>query len=219
MTTPTPPTAQTGIDALIIDYNGVIGLQPDAARWRRLAALAGYPDAHLASFQEAFWSQRPAYDAGECSDLAFWTAVLGAHPGPRLLRDLVDTDTAMWTRTDPRILSALARAHAAGLPITLLSNAPAPLCDVLDATHWRRTLITHALYSARLHVSKPDPRAYEHALAASAVRDRARALFVDDRTDNIRAAAGLGMRTLHYTGNPEDLEQRIVPRSTGTPVS
>ncbi|MGC0400358.1 putative hydrolase of the HAD superfamily [Streptomyces sp. SAI-126] len=201
----------TGVDALILDYNGVLGLQPTNAMWIRLADLAEWPHRHLPSFQDAFWAPRNAYDAGELSDLAYWAKVLGHHPGPRWLRTLRAADTAMWTRTDPRVLDILYRARAADLPMVLLSNAPAHLSNVLDATDWRRELMDDALYSARLGLYKPDPAAYEHALAATGVTDPRRVLFVDDREDNCRAAADLGLRTLHYTGQPADLEQRLLP--------
>ena len=202
----------TGVDALILDYNGVPGLQPSTAMWTRLADLAEWPDRHLPSFQDAFWAPRNAYDAGELSDLAYWAKVLGHHPGPRWLRTLRDADTAMWTRTDPRVLDILYRARAARrLPTVLLSNAPAHLSNVLDATDWRRELMDDALYSARMGRCKPDPAAYEHALVATGVADPARVLFVDDREDNCRAAAELGLRTLHYTGQPTDLEEQLLP--------
>ena len=125
----------------------------------------------------------------------------------------------MWTRTDPRVLDILYRARAAGLPMVLLSNAPAHLSNVLDATDWRRELMTDALYSARLGLCKPDPAAYEHALAATGVTDPRRALFVDDREDNCRAAAELGLRTLHYTGQPAQLEEQLLQTHPGTPPS
>ncbi|WP_371551481.1 HAD-IA family hydrolase [Streptomyces sp. NBC_00554] len=201
----------TGVDALILDYNGVPGLQPTTGMWTRLADLAEWPDLHLPSFQEAFWAPRNAYDAGELSDLAYWAKVLGHHPGPRWLRTLRDADTAMWTRTDPRVLDILYRARAAGLTMVLLSNAPAHLSNVLDATDWRRELMTDALYSARLGLCKPDSAAYAQALAATGIADPSRVLFVDDRDDNCRAAAELGLRTLHYTGQPVDLEQQLLP--------
>ncbi|MDX2610986.1 MULTISPECIES: HAD family hydrolase [Streptomyces] len=209
----------TGVDALILDYNGVLGLQPSTAMWTRLADLAEWPDRHLLSFQDAFWAPRNAYDAGELSDLAYWAKVVGHHPGPRWLRTLRAADTAMWTRTDPRVLDVLYRARTAELPMVLLSNAPAHLSDVLDATVWRRELMDDALYSARLGLCKPDPAAYEHALAATGVAEPARVLFVDDREDNCRAAAQLGLRTLHYTGQPAHLERQLLPAlaaSTGS---
>ncbi|MBP5896537.1 MULTISPECIES: HAD family hydrolase [Streptomyces] len=209
----------TGVDALILDYNGVLGLQPSTAMWTRLADLAEWPDRHLPSFQDAFWAPRNAYDAGELSDLAYWAKVLGHHPGPRWLRTLRAADTAMWTRTDPCVLDVLYRARAAELPMVLLSNAPAHLSDVLDATVWRRELMDDALYSARLGLCKPDPAAYEHALAATGVAEPARVLFVDDREDNCRAAAQLDLRTLHYTGQSAYLERQLLPAlaaSTGS---
>ncbi|MFD5256875.1 HAD family hydrolase [Streptomyces bobili] len=209
----------TGVDALILDYNGVLGLQPSTAMWTRLADLAEWPDRHLPSFQDAFWAPRNAYDAEELSDLAYWAKVLGHHPGPRWLRTLRDADTDMWTRTDPRVLDILYRARAAGLPMVLLSNAPAHLSNVLDATDWRRELMDDALYSARMRLCKPDPATYEHALAATGIADPAHVLFIDDREDNCQAAAELGLRTLHYTGQLSDLEQQLMPAladSTGS---
>lgn len=204
------PSSPTGVDAVILDYNGVIGLQPGTAMWTRLADLAEWPDGHLPSFQDAFWNARERYDAGELSDLAYWATVLGHHPGPRWLRTLRDADTAMWTRTDPHVLDTLYRARATGLPMVLLSNAPAHLSNVLDATDWRRELMDDALYSARLGLCKPHPATYGHALAATGVTDPERVLFVDDREDNCQAAAELGLRTLHYTGQPTDLERQLL---------
>ncbi|MFJ5644447.1 HAD family hydrolase [Streptomyces sp. NPDC093223] len=201
----------TGVDALILDYNGVLGTQPTTSMWTRLADLAEWPGRHLPSFQDAFWAPRNAYDAGELSDLAYWAKVLGHHPGPRWLRTLRAADTAMWLRTDPHVLDTLHRTRRARarLPMVLLSNAPAHLSDTLDATAWRRELMTDALYSARLGQCKPDPAAYEQALAATGVPDPRRVLFVDDRADNCQAAARLGLRTLHYTGSADALREAL----------
>ncbi|MFG3026610.1 HAD family hydrolase [Streptomyces sp. NPDC048254] len=203
MTRPTSP------DAVILDYNGVIGRQPSRAHWLRLAGTASWPEDDLTGFQRAFWNPRDLYDAGQLSDLAYWARVLGAHPGPRLLRELLAADTNMWTETDESVLAVLRRAHATGLPMVLLSNAPAHLSTVLDTHAWRR-MMTQALYSARLEVCKPDPAAYQHAIRATGVRDPRRVLFVDDRADNCRAAARWGLRTLHYTGSSDVLQEALM---------
>ncbi|MFF8732042.1 HAD-IA family hydrolase [Streptomyces sp. NPDC015171] len=201
-------TRPTRLDAVILDYNGVIGLQPTRAHWLQLARTASWPEDDLAGFQRAFWNTRDLYDAGQLSDLAYWARVLGAHPGPRLLRDLLAAATAMWTGTDQSVLAVLRRAHATRLPMVLLSNAPAHLSTVLDTHEWRRQM-TQALYSARLQVCKPDPAAYHHALQATGVRDPRRVLFVDDRADNCQAAARLSLRTLHYTGSSNALHKAL----------
>ncbi|MFE2587696.1 HAD family hydrolase [Streptomyces anthocyanicus] len=200
----TPTTAHAGLDAVILDYNGVIGLQPTTAQWLRLARTALWPEDDLPAFQNAFRNARPAYDAGHLSDLAYWATVLGHHPGARRLRELRDADTDMWTSTDDHVVEVLEYAHASGLPLVLLSNAPRHLSDILDGHPWR-CLMTHAFYSARLQVCKPDPAAYQHAMNATGTADPHRVLFVDDRADNCHAARRLGLRTLHYTGRPTDL--------------
>ncbi|MFJ3019466.1 HAD family hydrolase [Streptomyces tendae] len=205
----TPTTAHADQDAVILDYNGVIGLQPTTDQWLHLVRTALWPADDLPAFQHAFWNARPAYDAGQLSDLAYWATVLGHHPGARRLRELRDADTAMWTSTDDRVVEILERAHASGTPLVLLSNAPRHLSDVLDRHPWRR-LMSHAFYSARLQVCKPDPAAYQHAMNATSA-DPHRVLFVDDRADNCHAARHLGLRTLHYTGRPTDLAAALQP--------
>ena len=40
----TSTTAQAGLEAVILDYNGVIGVQPTTDQWLRLARTALWPD-------------------------------------------------------------------------------------------------------------------------------------------------------------------------------
>ncbi|WP_328388543.1 HAD family hydrolase [Nocardia sp. NBC_00416] len=194
--------------AIIFDYNGVIGLQPTVAAWSGLAEVAGWQADRLELFQDTFWSAREPYDSGELDDADFWTAVLGDRPDPESLARLRAVDTAMWTRTDDRVVALLQRFRRSGLPMVLLSNAPHPVSDALDDSDWR-TLMADALYSARLGLNKPHPDTYRNALAATGVSDPGRVLFVDDRADNCRAAAQLGLRALHYTGSPAEIEAHL----------
>ncbi|WP_036507024.1 HAD family hydrolase [Nocardia aobensis] len=196
------------IDAVIFDYNGVIGLQPTTPMWSDLAELAGWRTDDLTHFQTTFWSAREPYDSGEFDDTDFWAAVLGRRPEPVLLTRLREVDTALWTRTDHRVVTLLQQARRAGLPMVLLSNAPHPVGDALDASEWRG-LMTDALYSARLGMNKPHPDTYRNALAATGIHDPSRVMFIDDRPDNCEAAAQLGLRTLHYTGSPAELEKHL----------
>nr|WP_083905180.1 HAD family phosphatase [Nocardia transvalensis] len=176
--------------------------------WSGLAELAGWHPGQLGHFQNVFWGAREPYDSGEFTDADFWAAVLGRRPDPDLLTRLRAVDTALWIQTDPRVVALLHQARRAGLPMVLLSNAPHPVGDALDAADWR-TLMTDALYSARLGLNKPHPDTYRNALAATGIHDPGRVLFIDDRPDNCRAAASLGLRTLHYTGTPTDIETHL----------
>ncbi|MFK0142530.1 HAD-IA family hydrolase [Streptomyces murinus] len=217
----TRPPAQTTIDVLIFDYNGVIGLQPEPSMWTRLADLAGWPVDQVQDFTRAFWSRRAAYDAGEITDHDFWNGLLrggrAAPPGSSLLDTLRRTDTAMWTRTDPAMLHLLQTTQASGIPAVLLSNAPHPLADELDRAPWCATLISKTVYSARLGVNKPAARAYEAALAAAGWPPPERTLFVDNFLENCQAAARVGIQTHHYTGDLRALLARL-PQAVATSV-
>ncbi|MFJ9580646.1 HAD family hydrolase [Streptomyces sp. NPDC101191] len=212
MTTPSA-TPDQRLEALILDYNGVIGLQPTQRMWVRLAALAGWPAEQTADFETEFWARRAPYDAGEISTHAFWNGLLNdqlaAPPGSALLNELRSTDAEMWTHTDEAVVGVLQAAHATGLPMIILSNAPHPLADALDRAPWCSTLISKTVYSARLGVNKPDPRAYEAALVAAGSPHPANTLFVDDRHENCAAAAQLGLTTLHFNGDSQTLASHI----------
>jgi putative hydrolase of the HAD superfamily len=54
--------------------------------------------------------------------------------------------------------------------------------------------------SSEVGLTKLDPRIFELCLARLGV-DAGRSLFVDDRIENVEAAAGVGLRTLHFTGD------------------
>lgn len=202
----TPSTTTTTADAVIVDYNGVIGRQPTHTMWQHLTTVAGWPADQVDYFQSAFWNARDAYDAGTITDAEFWTTALGTELTKDRLQELRSSDTAMWTGTDDRVLAALHRACRAGVPVVLLSNAPHPLADALDAATWRRTLLTEAVYSARIGICKPDPAAYEAALAATGTSPD-RVLFVDDRLDNCHTARELGMQAHHFTDDTTALTQ------------
>ncbi|MEU1259362.1 HAD-IA family hydrolase [Streptomyces chartreusis] len=209
------PLPHDDLEAVITDYNGVIGRQPTPQMWSRLAALAGWPVEHTDAFMRAFWANRDAYDAGEISDRAFWHDLLHGrtetHRRSEPLSALRKADIEMWTHTDPAVLSILHNTHAAGLPLTLLSNAPHPLAAALDGTAWCATLMSRTVYSARIGTNKPSTRAYEAALAAAGSPTPGRTLFIDDRADNIQAAARLGLRTLHYRGDPAEMACHLPP--------
>ncbi|MFJ8018705.1 HAD-IA family hydrolase [Streptomyces sp. NPDC096311] len=218
-------SAFSDLQAIIVDWNGVIGRQPTQQQWAHLAACAGWPIDKLSAFQQEFWQARPPYDAGQAGGTEFWRALVRGttRDDGDLLADLCRAETAMWMGTDDEVLQALHPIRASGTPVVLLSNAPTWIADAVDDTRWRREVISEALYSARIKACKPSQAAYEKALAAAGNPDPARTLFIDDRAVNCVAAAGLGMRTLHYVADPHDLARHLatgpeasaVPQQTG----
>ncbi len=53
--------------------------------------------------------------------------------------------------------------------------------------------------SSRLGLVKPDPAIFEHALAVLDAKPD-EVTFVDDRPENVEAAARVGLRAVHFTG-------------------
>ncbi|MEV8454994.1 HAD-IA family hydrolase [Streptomyces sp. NPDC052095] len=104
-------------------------------------------------------------------------------------------------RADGVVVGLLRRVRK-HLPLVLVTNATVRLEDDLEAMGLAG-FAHHVVSSARVGVAKPDRRIYEiAALRAGVPPDRC--LFVDDRSENVQAAAVLGMTGLHYR-EPADL--------------
>jgi putative hydrolase of the HAD superfamily len=195
---------------LLFDFGEVISVAQPAAEVRALAALAGLP---VQEFSRRYWALRPDYDAGGTA-LGYWTGILGSTPGAALLRRLVELDVASWIHLNPATLELLDTLHAAGTPVSLLSNAPHELASELRRHHELKRF-RHLLFSAELALIKPDPRCYVAALAAIGAGP-ADVVFVDDRPANIEAAAALGITGIHFTGTPDCLATVLSSSHTRT---
>lgn len=184
---------------LLLDYGQVISSAQEPADVAALAELAGLPVARLA---ERYWGPRVHYDRGG-SAAAYWAAVCGAEPDEGLLRRLVELDTRSWLRLDPAALAVLDELRAAGVELSLLSNAPRELALALGR-HPVLDGFRQLLFSAELGMVKPDPRIF--VLAAERLGTAPdEIVFVDDRAENVRAAAEVGMHAVHYRGAADAL--------------
>ncbi|MBG0854786.1 HAD-IA family hydrolase [Streptomyces spinoverrucosus] len=108
---------------------------------------------------------------------------------------------------DETVVSLLRRIRAL-MPLVLVSNASVTLETDLDSLGLS-DLADHVVSSARVGLVKPDPRIYRIAAGLTGV-PLDRCLFVDDTLENVRAAAALGMATVHFR-EPADLERALAP--------
>lgn len=131
------------------------------------------------------------------------TERVGADRAHELGRALADAPF----RADEEVVSLLRRARA-HVPLVLVTNATLQL-DA-DLSLLGLTDLTDAVVSSAVEqVAKPDPAIYRIAAERAGV-PMERCLFVDDRQENIDAAAALGMATVLYRG-PEDLRRALGP--------
>jgi putative hydrolase of the HAD superfamily len=181
---------------LLVDYGEVISAPLAEGAVTELAALAGQP---RAVFLDGYWRHRPAYDLGQPA-IAYWSQVLGADlSGSAWVVDrLTSIDVHGWLRLNPLTLPALlAYVRRTRVKMALLSNAPEPLAQGIDALRWSQHF-HHRYYSCRLGAAKPDPRAFQLVLSDLGVRP-GQVLFIDDRAENTRSARDLGMHTITFT--------------------
>ncbi|HEY5335968.1 MAG TPA: HAD family phosphatase [Mycobacteriales bacterium] len=179
---------------LLVDYGMVISLPFDEDAYDALADLLGTEARHL---RERYWQHRLAYDGGQSSE-DYWSRVAGRPVSEAEAASLNAQDVAGWERVDPLVLDLLDEQRQRGTRLALLSNAPFTQADAYDRAAWAR-LFEHLLVSSRLGLTKPDPAIFARALKLleAAPRD---VTFVDDRPENVAAAAVLGLHTIRYNG-------------------
>ena len=98
----------------------------------------------------------------------------------------------------PGTVAVVRDLHAAGVPLLGLTNWSAELYPYAPATFDFLALLDDVVVSGREGVAKPDPRRLRDRRGAGRAPAR-RLAFVDDRADNVAAAAALGMDAILFT--------------------
>lgn len=182
---------------VLFDYGGVIS-SPQLPQ--DLIALARVLGSDVPALQEAYWACRHEYDAAAVAAESYWHEVadrLGRPWDPCLTPELVRIDAASWSHLRPATVRLVEELAARGRPLALLSNAPAEISVSVAALPVARHF-AHLLFSCDLGVAKPDARCFREALARLGA-EPAGVILVDDRPDNVEAAARLGLTTIGFT--------------------
>ncbi|KUP96783.1 HAD family hydrolase [Thermobifida cellulosilytica] len=203
------------VTTVVLDYGEVVSVPPPAAVRARLVELSTAP---AEEFWDAYWGERRAYDSG-ISAHEYWDRVgarLGVSWPPAVRQELWATDMGGWLLPDPGVAALVARLAAGPTRLALLSNAPHDLAAVL-----RSAPLLHGFdalfFSCEIGLCKPDPAVYGHVLRELGA-EPGETLFVDDREENVRAAARLGIRAHRHTGT-RDLAALLDRVLEGGPVS
>jgi len=178
--------------AVIFDYGCVLSLPQDGAEIRKMAGLLGLG---VDSFIGAYWEFRQAYDAAELTATEYWRRVAergGVAADPASVPQLTRSDARSWARRDPAMTPWLRRLKDSGLKVALASNMPVDVKTyVVRRFGWLRRL-DWLTFSCDLRVTKPDARIFQHCLGGLGVQPR-EALLFDDHSENVSAAASLGI--------------------------
>jgi putative hydrolase of the HAD superfamily len=183
---------------VMFDYGCVVSYPPTQQDMALLAEVAG---AGVADLVEAYWYWRRAYDLAELDAAGYWRQVgagLGRSYGDAEISELTRMDRAAWLRLQTGTVALIEDLAAAGQPLAMLSNAPDELAEAIIglpvAAHFG-----HLIFSCQLKSAKPDPECYVQALARMGARAD-QVIFVDDRSENVAAAAALGLHSVQFIG-------------------
>ncbi|MFF2618791.1 HAD-IA family hydrolase [Kitasatospora sp. NPDC058046] len=218
------PAAQARIRGILVDLDGVVRL------WRRQGANAAEAELGLPPRTLSAYTSSRHSDAAHAGALTWgqWTAGVRERMAAGLGTDSADRAFALWSadrgEPNPAMVSLLRRARAAGLTTALLTNNTTIL-DADLAHHRLDTLFDHILNSAISGLTKPSPRAYEHALATMGL-SADQVAFTDDSDINSDAARALGLHAHHFRepGGADAFEQHLaglgitLPSDPGRPT-
>lgn len=201
-------TVGRAFDAVLCDLDNVVRFY-DTAPLAALERAAGLPEgtttdvAYAPEIDLPLLLGRITPDAWVDSIAAGLTEKVGAVRARELGRALADAPF----RADEEVVSLLRRAKT-HVPLVLVTNATLQL-DADLALLGLTGLADAVVSSALEQVAKPDPAIYRIAAGRAGVPST-RCLFVDDRQENVDAAAALGMTGVLYR-EPGDLRRALGP--------
>jgi putative hydrolase of the HAD superfamily len=188
------------VQGLLLDSGGVL-IGPTGGRWNPRYDFEQVLDRHhpgipASAFPAAFAAGQQVLDSasGTASRADYHRAILRMlgidEPAAELLAELERPAAELPVEPYPEVRSVLARLHADGVPMVVVSDAWPDLDDLyqrLDLRHYFVALVISAVLGGR----KPDPRMYRAGSDALGLAP-AECLFVDDDPELVAAAIRLG---------------------------
>ncbi len=188
-----PKTQVSSCDYLIFDVGNVL------LKWDplRLAQVLKEEDPSFPI--ELFWIYKShewaEFDRGE---LCHETVVQKLnHRFPEIYLSRFIQRAAHFLKPMEETVTLLKKCKERGYPLYILSNMPAFYRDYLLKTFDFFHLFDGAIFSCDVKVNKPDPRIYLHLLKTFDL-SATRALFIDDRKENIVQGEKMLIKGIHF---------------------
>jgi putative hydrolase of the HAD superfamily len=166
-----------------------------------MADLAGL---ELAAFKDRYWQHRLGYDSGALSSADYWRRVTaGVIPPAQFdsaLQALTTADFIAWSDYREDLWALTLDFKSRGGRTAILSNGVPSVMDGVRSTRALGEYFDAVVVSYEVGCVKPDPRIYEICLAQLGAQASS-SLFVDDRLENLEAAARAGIQTFHFVGD------------------
>jgi putative hydrolase of the HAD superfamily len=185
------------VRTVLFDYGKVLSNAEDPAAWAGMVALSGVPEQR---FHDAYWAYRHDYDRHTLSAVPYWRAVATragtAFSEPQVHR-LIELDVDLWTNMNQNMIAFAQNLQRAGIRTGILSNiGDAMALGIVARLPWLSAFY-HCTWSYALELAKPEPAIYLKTAEALDTQPE-NILFIDDREENVAAAAALGFHTIRF---------------------
>jgi putative hydrolase of the HAD superfamily len=195
---------------VVFDYGEVISLTPSEEDTRRLLTVAGVPVELEQRFWERYWYHRPALDQGTLLVTDYWRTIgqeLGVPWRASQRHALWVEDFRSWWSVDTATLDLIERLWLGDTRVALLSNAGFDFASAFRYSPMSE-FFEVMFVSAELDALKPDAAVYQQVAAGLGI-SLEQLVFVDNKFENVDAAAALGV-TAHQFTTPAALERFLV---------
>jgi putative hydrolase of the HAD superfamily len=179
-------------DVVIFDYGRVLSRAPSHAEREEFAALVGVTEP---PFFQLYSDTRGEYDRGRHDCQQHWqrfAQAAGVSLDAAHIEQILELENRLWLRADPEALDLAREIKSYGIRIAILSNMPFDLLHHLRNTFDWLNEFEVQIWSCEHGVIKPDRAIYELCLDALGCKAQ-RALFFDDRPNNVEGARRAGM--------------------------
>ena len=185
------------VRAVVFDYGNVLCLEQTPEDMKGMALVCGIPHER---FSELYWKLRPPYDRGDIDGPAYWTAVVGQQKlglSGVQIATLIKLDCESNTRPNPGVVQWAKLLHRDGFLLALLSNMPLELSRYVTKSFSGLSPFEHLIYSCDYGSIKPELAIYRKCLELLGAPPQ-EILYLDDRAENIEAAARLGINSVLF---------------------
>jgi putative hydrolase of the HAD superfamily len=195
-------TRAQAIEVVLFDYGMVLSGPPDPEAWTRMKQIAALSEEQL---HDAYWAFRHDYDRGALGGREYWREVArrtGITLNEAQIDALIAADLDLWARPNPPMIAWAARLQRAGMRTAILSNIGDAMAEGMVARLAWLDGFELCIWSHALSLAKPDPAIFVQTVKALGT-PAASILFIDDKEENVVAAATAGMRAVRYTTHAE----------------
>ena len=197
---PSSATPQPGhpVRAVLFDYGKVLSNAEDPTAWAAMVELSGVTEQR---FHDAYWEYRHDYDRHTLSAIPYWQAVAkraGTTFSEPQVHRFLELDVDLWTNMNENMVAFARNLQRAGIRTGILSNIGDAIAQGIVARLPWLSGFYHCTWSYALCLAKPEPAIYLKTAEALDTHP-GNILFIDDREENLAAAAALGFHTIRFT--------------------